>query len=150
MKLFKQFFLPPVSILFVLTLIFTSSFVQADNSKEFADHIVYINAFPTDSLPPEMTKQYGLKRSKNYALVNVSVMKKGTGTPVGVKSKVSGELKNLMGQSRKLEFREIKEGQSIYYIAQVGVQSRETVNFFINIRPESNKENYEIKFSKTF
>ena len=150
MKLFKQLLVQSPRFFLVLTLILLSSFAQAENSKEYADHIVYVNAFPTDSLPPEMTKQYGLKRSKNYALVNVSVMEKGTGSPVGVRSKVVGELKNLMGQSRKLEFREIKEGQAIYYIAQIGVPSRETVNFFIEVRPESNKEKYEIKFSKTF
>jgi len=134
----------------LLSLMILATLVQAENSKEYADHIVYVNAFPTDSLPPEMTKQYGLKRSKNYALVNVSVMEKGAGTPTGAKSKVSGKLKNLMGQSRTLEFREIKEGKAIYYIAQIGVQSKETVNFFIDIRPDSNKEKYEIKFSKTF
>jgi len=143
MKLFRWFFI-------ALILMLMSSVSQADNSKEYADHIVYINAFPTDSLPPEMTKKYALKRSKNYALVNVSVMEKGTGSPVGAKSRVTGELKNLMGQSRTLEFREIKEGQAIYYIAQIGVQSKETVNFFITIKPDSNKEKYEMKFAKTF
>ncbi|MCU7835096.1 MAG: DUF4426 domain-containing protein [gamma proteobacterium symbiont of Taylorina sp.] len=151
MKLLKlNSFKQIVITFFTMAILISGSFVQAENSKEYVDHIVYVNAFPTDSLPPEMTKQYGLKRSKNYALVNVSVMEKGAGTPTGVKSKVTGKLKNLMGQSRNLEFREIKEGQAVYYIAQIGVQSKETVNFFIEIRPDSNKEKYDIKFSKTF
>ena len=123
---------------------------QAENAKEYADHIVYYNAFPTDSLPPQMTKQYGLKRSKNYAMINISVMEKGAGVPTGVKSKVTGQLKNLMGQSRALEFREIKEGQAVYYIAQIGVQSKENVNFYIDIVPQGSTEKYEIKFSKKF
>lgn len=146
MKLFTH-----TSIFFTaLFLLMLGSVAQAENAKEYADHIVYYNAFPTDSLPPQMTKQYGLKRSKNYAMVNISVMEKGAGTPVGVKSKVTGNLKNLMGQSRALEFREIKEGKAVYYIAQIGVQSRENVNFFIDIVPEGGKEKYEIKFSKKF
>lgn len=123
---------------------------QAENSKEYAEHIVYYNAFPSDSLPPEMTKQYGLKRSKNYAMINVSVMKKGAGIPTGVKSKITGTLKNLMGQSRDLEFEEIKEGQAVYYIAQIGVQSQALVHFSIAITPEGGSENYDIKFSKKF
>ncbi|MCU7937883.1 MAG: DUF4426 domain-containing protein [gamma proteobacterium symbiont of Bathyaustriella thionipta] len=123
---------------------------QAENAKEYADHIVYYNAFPTDSLPPQMTKQYGLKRSKNYAMINISVMEKGTGVPTGVKSAVTGQLKNLIGQTRALEFREIKEGQAVYYIAQIGVQSKEVVNFSIDIKPEGGTEKYEIKFSKKF
>lgn len=123
---------------------------QAENAKEFADHIVYFNAFPTDSLPAQMTKQYGLKRSKNYAMINISVMEKGAGAPVGVKSNVTGELKNLMGQSRELEFREIKEGKAVYYIAQIGVQSKETVNFYVDIKPNGGQEKYQISFSKKF
>lgn len=150
MQLFKLNSCKQIVIISFVLLFMLVTPAQADNSKEYADHIVYVNAFPTDSLPSEMTKQYGLKRSKNYALVNVSVMEKGTGTPTGVKSKVTGVLKNLMGQSQKLEFREIQEGQAVYYIAQVGVQSREVVNFLIEIKPESNQETYEIKFSKKF
>jgi hypothetical protein len=122
----------------------------SNTAKEYADHIVYYNAFPTDSLPAQMTKQYGLKRSKNYAMINISVMEKAAGVPTGVKSKVTGNLKNLMGQSRKIEFREIKEGKAVYYIAQIGVQSKETVNFYIDIIPDGSKEKYEIKFSKKF
>jgi hypothetical protein len=146
MTLFKQLFIFS-SVFFLLTL---GTFAQAENSKEFSDHIVYFNAFPTDSLPSQMTKQYGLKRSKNYAMINISVMKKGTGVPVGVKSKVVGKLKNLMGQSRTLEFREIKEGNAVYYIAQIGVQSKEIVHFHVDITPDGSKGNYEVKFSKKF
>ena len=133
--------------LFLLT---TAMLASAENSKEYKDHIVYYNAFPTDSLPPQMTKQYGLKRSKNYAMINISVMEKGAGIPTGVKSKVTGKLKNLMGQTRDLEFREIKEGQAIYYIAQIGVQSQALVHFMIDITPEGSSEKYDIKFSKKF
>ncbi|MCN4143713.1 MAG: DUF4426 domain-containing protein [Thiohalomonas sp.] len=137
-----------LSLAFFFLIIGTVS--QAENAKEYADHIVYYNAFLTDSLPPQMTKQYALKRSKNYAMINISVMEKGAAVPTGVKSQVTGQLKNLMGQTRALEFREIKEGQAVYYIAQIGVQSKEVVNFSIDIKPESSKEKYEIKFSKKF
>ncbi len=144
----KHLIIVPV-LIFSLFLLMVNN-ALAENAKEYDEHIVYFNAFPTDSLPPEMTKQYGLKRSKNYALVNISVMKKGTGVPIGVKSRVTGELKNLMGQVRKLDFKEIKEGKAVYYIAQVGVQSHEVVNFNIDIKPEHGQEKYNIKFSKKF
>jgi hypothetical protein len=133
----------------LFSLLFTIN-ALAETAKEYANHIVYYNAFPTDSLPPQMTKQYGLKRSKNYALINVSVMEKGAGTPTGVRSSVTGQVKNLMGQTRALEFREIREGKAVYYIAQVGVQGKEVVNFYLDIRPEGIQDNYEIKFSKKF
>lgn len=140
-----------LTVVFSMCLFLTLSLVaQAENAKEFTDHIVYYNAFPTDSLPAQMTKQYGLKRSKNYAMINISVMEKAAGVPTGVKSAVTGTLKNLMGQNRTLEFKEIKEGKAVYYIAQIGVQSKETVTFNIEIKPASNNEKYKIKFTKKF
>ncbi len=146
MKFLKQ----TITLFFAFFFLVLGGVSQAENAKEYAEHIVYYNAFPTDSLPAQMTKQYGLKRSKNYAMINVSVMEKAAGAPTGVKSAVTGNLKNLMGQSREIEFREIKEGKAIYYIAQIGVQSKETVNFNIEIMPDGTKEKYEIKFSKKF
>ena len=139
-----------VLVIFAAALLSMTSTLYAANAKEYEDHIIYYNAFPTDSLPPEMTKQYGLKRSKNYAMLNISVMEKGSGIPTGVKSKVTGTLKNLMGQTRNLEFREIKEANAVYYIAQIGVQSKEVVNFNIDIRPEGTDLKYDIAFSKKF
>lgn len=135
---------------FAFALLGFTTTLYAANAKEYADHIIYYNAFPTDSLPPEMTKQYALKRSKNYAMVNISVMKKGSGIPTGVKAKVTGTLKNLMGQTRNLEFREIKEATAVYYIAQIGVQSKEVVNFNIDIKPEGTNLKYDVSFSKKF
>ena len=140
-----------VSLLMLTFIFLVAGFsAHAENAKEFSKHIVYFNAFPTDSLPPQMTKQYGLKRSKNYAMINISVMEKGAGVPTGVRSKVTGIMKNLMAQSQALEFKEIKEGKAVYYIAQVGVQSKQIVNFFIDIKPEGSDEKYEIKFNKKF
>ena len=77
-------------------------------------------------------------------------MKKGSGLPTGVKANVTGTLTNLMGQQQKLEFREIKEQEAVYYIAQIGVQSREVVNFDIDIRPAGTDLKYDISFSKKF
>jgi len=150
MKTLKQTIILPLAFFFLSISVFSQAGSYNNTSKEYANHIVYYNAFPTDSLPPQMTKQYGLKRSKNYAMINISVMEKSTGVPTGVKSAVTGNIKNLMGQSRAIEFREIKEGKAIYYIGQIGVQSKETVNFNIDIMPAGSNEKYEIKFSKKF
>lgn len=141
----------PLLFILAIFLLGGSQCLLAENSKEFNQHIIYYNAFPTDTLPTQVTKQYGLKRSKNMAMVNLSVVKKGDGSmPFGMKASIKGTLKNLMGQSRDIEFREIKEGHAVYYIAQIGVQNKEVVNFYIDIKPDGSDDKYEIKFSKKF
>jgi len=128
-----------------------STVAYAENAKSFGQHTVYYNAFPTNSLPSQMTQRYQLQRSKNIALVNISVVKnKSSLMPQGVKSIVSGEVKNLMGQAKSLEFKEIHEGEAYYYIAQVRVDNEEVVNFYVNAKPEKTGGNYDVSFSKKF
>jgi len=127
-----------------------SASLQAENTKAYKLHTVHYNAFPTDSLPSEMTQRYRLKRSKNMALVNISVVKNEASIQIqGVKASVNGVLKNLMGQEKKLSFQEIHEGQAYYYIAQVPVDHNEVVTFKIHINT-SDKQNYNLAFDKQF
>jgi Domain of unknown function (DUF4426) len=137
-------------ILFLALFSLLSLAVQANNTKVYKSHTVHYNAFPTDSLPPEMTQRYHLKRSKNMALVNISIIKNEASIQIqGVKSTVSGVLKNLMAQEKKLSFQEIHEGQAYYYIAEVPVEHNEVVKFKIQIKTSDN-QNYELIFDKQF
>ncbi|HEX5693313.1 MAG TPA: DUF4426 domain-containing protein, partial [Arenimonas sp.] len=52
--------------------------VAAQNSVRSGDLVVHYNAVPTTSLTPDVARQYGITRSANRALVNVSVRR---GTP---------------------------------------------------------------------
>jgi len=123
---------------------------QAENTKSYKLHTVHYNAFPTDSLPSEMTQRYHLKRSKNMALVNISIVKNEASIQIqGVKSTVNGVLKNLMGQEKKLSFQEIHEGKAYYYIAQVPVEHNEVVKFKIQVTT-TDKQNYNFTFDKQF
>ncbi|MFK5984674.1 MAG: DUF4426 domain-containing protein [Pseudomonadota bacterium] len=141
--------LAKVYIIFFLV-VFLSLNVQADNTKVFKLHTVHFNAFPSDSLPPEMTQRYHLKRSKNIALINVSIIKNAASIPFqGVASTVNGVLKNLMGQEVKLSFQEIHEGTAYYYIAQVAVEHNDIVNFKIQIKTSDNAD-YQLSFRKQF
>ena len=88
-----------------------------ENSKEFGDYVIHYNAFRSDTISPEVAKQYGLTRANNRVLINIAVLKKvmnTTGKPTS--SKVSGHASNLTGQLKNLEFKEITEGTAIYYV----------------------------------
>jgi hypothetical protein len=119
-------------------------------SKSFDTHTIHFNAFPSDALSAEMTMKYGLKRSKNIAVVNISVIKNAASISFqGVQSKVTGVMKNLMSQEKTLTFKEIHEGNAYYYIAEVAIDNKDLVNFFIDVITSDN-HSYTIKFSKQF
>ena len=137
-------------ISFFVLVCFLPVTLQAENTKKYKLHTVHYNAFPTDSLPSEMTQRYHLKRSKNMALVNISVVKNEASIQIqGVKSTVNGVLTNLMGQEKELSFQEVHEGQSYYYLAQVAVEHNQVVKFKIQINTTEN-QNYSLVFDKQF
>ena len=122
--------------LFILTLSFASlnSYAESENSREFGDYVVHYNAFRSDTISPEVAKQYGLPRANNKVLINIAVLKKvmnTTGKPT--KSDVTGHASNLTGQLKQLEFKEITEGTAIYYLGEFRVTPPDTLKFTTTI-----------------
>ena len=113
---------------FVLPLLFlglTSTTAFAENSKTFGDYIVHFNAFRSDTLTPEIAKAYSLTRRNNRMVVNITVQKKDGIVHQTCKSqKCSGFASNLTGQIKDLEFKEIHDGEAIYYLAQSQVANQ--------------------------
>ncbi|MCK4706277.1 MAG: DUF4426 domain-containing protein [Gammaproteobacteria bacterium] len=142
-KLFKT--------LFILVLSLASLNSYAENSKEFGDYVVHYNAFRSDTISPEVAKQYNLARANNRALINIAVLQKvinTTGKPT--KSMVTGHASNLTGQLKQLEFKEISEGTAIYYLAETKVSDGEFLKFDLKIIPEGETKAVRLQFNKRF
>jgi hypothetical protein len=137
--------------LFILTLSLCSLTGYAENSKEFGDYVVHYNAFRSDTISPEVASQYGLTRANNHVLINIAVLKKvmdTTGKPT--KSTVEGHASNLTGQLKQLEFKEITEGNAIYYLADTKISDGEFLKFDIKITPEGETRAARLNFDKRF
>lgn len=124
----------------------------AEQSQTFGDYVVHYNAFTTDMLQPKVAKLYNIKRSKNRALLNISVLKKVLGTPSqAVKALVKGSATNLVAQYRPIEMREVlTDLGAIYYLAELKVDHKETIDFTLQITPEGLSSPLEIKFRQQF
>ena len=101
----------------------------AEQKQSYGDLDVHYSAFNSGFLQPEIAAATGLGRSKTQGVVNVAVLKAGTASS----AKVSGTVKNLVGQSTALSFKEVKEGKAIYYLAQFPFEQRETLRFTLNV-----------------
>ena len=139
-----------VSTGIALLALFSTS-VMAERAKTFDDYVVHYNALSTDLLTPEIARQYNIKRSKNRAMLNISVQKKSTGLmgqPVGANIEVTAM--NLTGQTRAIETRKVKEGNAIYYIGDFYVGNKESLDFNINVKPEGENASYQVSFRQQF
>lgn len=133
------------------TLLILSGVANAENSQDFGDYVVHFNALNTNYLPPSVTREYGLKRSKNRGMINVAVLRKvmgTTGKPVA--ADISASATNLAGQKRGITLREVREGTAIYYIGDFPIAHEETFRFTLHVKPADNKEALEVKFSHQF
>ncbi len=140
-----------VKILFLSALALTSLNSYAENSKEFGDYVIHYNAFRSDTISPEVAKQHNLARANNRVLINIAVLKKvmnTTGKPTP--SVVTGHASNLTGQLKKLEFKEITEGNAIYYLAETKISDGEFLKFDIKITPEGENRVARLHFDKRF
>ncbi len=103
-----------------------------ETSKTFGEYLVLYNAFPSMTLPAAMAANYRIERNDNTAFINITVLKRGS-TPQP--ARVSGTYGDLIN-TRPLAFREIREQNSISYIAQVRYHNREVLRFDIKVEPQ--------------
>lgn len=101
---------------------------HAEQRQSFGGWDVHYVVLPTGFLKPDIAAQYGITRGRDRALVNISVL-----DPAGVPRKVTieGTVKNLLGQLRPLTFREVTEGEAVYYLAAVKHTHEEVLRFEI-------------------
>jgi len=122
---------------------------RAEQAQVFDNYEVHFNAFNSSFLPPEVALAYNLQRSKYRALINVAVLDDGAGKRP-VTALVKGSMKNLLSQVQDLNFREIKEGNAIYYLADFRFTDDEQLEFDIDVRPDPNKPAYHLHFRQHF
>lgn len=120
-------------------------------SKDFGAYVLHFNAIRTDELKPEVAKAYNITRSKNRALLNVSMVRKGNGSPGRpVPGSVSAQAVNLTGQLKNLSLREIIEGDAVYYIGDVAVSDGETLVFSVDATPINETSRFSVRFTRQF
>ena len=117
-------------------------------STNIGDHVVHFSAQSTDQLPPEVARAYNIVRSKNRAMLNVSVLRASDNKPVA--ADVSVKTVNLTGQLKNITMRQIDEQEAIYYIGEVAVANRETLNFDISITPDGVDTASVVRFQRQF
>lgn len=122
----------------ITLLILFQSISHAESSSMVGDYIVHYNAISTESLPPSVARVYGITRSKNRGLLNISVLKKGGGFQ-GVEADIDVSATNLTGQLRNINLRKITEEKAVYYISEFSVADRETLDFSIKVTTADNQ-----------
>ena len=140
-----------ISIVLGLLMLASVPVANAEQAKVFGDYAIHYSTFTTDMLTEEVARGYNITRSKGRALLNISVLKKVLDTTTKpVRATVVASATNLSAQLKNLEIKEISDQGAIYYIAEIPVADRETLNFNISVTPEGETNAYTLTFQQEF
>jgi hypothetical protein len=122
-----------------------------ESFRDFGDYVLHFNALTTDQISEAMAAEHGVIRSRNRALLNVSVLQnQEIGLATAVEAEVSASARNLTGQIRNLPVRPIRDGDAIYYIAETPIVNAESLIFTVEAMPDGSTETLSVSFQKQF
>ena len=123
----------------------------AKDSTVADGYVIHHNAFTADVLDPAVAQRYGIQRSKQRGVINVTVIKEKPGTtgmPTAARVEVSAA--SLTGQNLRVPMRELKEQEAVYYIGEFPVQDQETLDFAIEVTPEGTSKGIKARARQQF
>lgn len=123
----------------------------AEQSKDVGDYVIHYNALSTDTLAPMVARRYGIRRSPNRVLLNVTVLRKVMGTTgQPVHARVTAHATNLNNQLQRIHMREVGDHGAIYYLGDLTVNNGDTLNFTVKVSPDVRREGHSIEFQQQF
>lgn len=123
---------------------------RAESFKDFGEYRVHYNAFTSDMLTPEVARNYGIQRSGYRAVLNIAVQREGSEGYVPVTAEISATATNLNAQMRRLDLREVREDQAVYYITDFEVANEEVLDFDVRVRPRGEEREFGLRFRQQF
>ena len=124
---------------------------QNEYEVSFANYTVHYNTFPSEFLEPQVSKAVGIKRSASRGVITIAVKQNISGNSgKSVEAAISGTASNLIGQIRKLNMTEVKDGEVVYYVGDFPVARNETLTFNVSVLPAGDAQRQEIKFTRKF
>lgn len=123
---------------------------SAESFVTAGDYEMHFNAIRSDQLTPDVARAYGIERSKNKVLLNVSVLNHINGPAAATEANVSVLVHNLNDQVKNLALRRITEGTAIYYVGEVDISGAETLVFEITATPNGSGNTITAKLTREF
>ncbi|MCU4674509.1 DUF4426 domain-containing protein [Catenovulum sp. 2E275] len=119
---------------------FSVSAFAADSEHNSAKHQtvkgnweIHHIAFPSTFIQPSVAKAVGVNRRNTNGLINVSILDTKQTPKKPLKLKLSGYAQNLVGQRKELTFKEVDEGDAVYYLAELAYSNQETFKIYVTL-----------------
>ncbi|MBQ0712829.1 MAG: DUF4426 domain-containing protein [Porticoccus sp.] len=123
---------------------------HADNKpyKNFGGYKVFYSSFNSSFILPEIASTYNITRGKDKGLVNIAVVRDDN--VGGTTALVKGTVSNILAQQQVLTFFEVREGNTVYYLAPFEFYNEDSMTFKIQVQSDPNKPSESLSFQNKF
>jgi hypothetical protein len=133
--------------LFTSVLLLLPALLLAESS-DFGKYTVHYQAVNSTFLTPKIAAQYGIERNERRAFLNIAVLHNNDdGSTTPVTAVLAGGKQNLLQQGSDIDFREIREGEAIYYIGEFDFSNAEILRFEVKVQPEGTGPSHTLQWS---
>lgn len=143
-----------LSVFFAALLCSVQALAAVDRGEQkqvFGQYEVHYIGLTSSFLDAETAAAYDIKRSRNLGYLSISVLKTADdAAPQGVKATLTGTMKNLIGQTRSIDFKEVVETGAVYYISTFPFYEEEVYRIELKVTPEGQTRSYDVNFSQKF
>lgn len=151
----KLLFVRQFAQIVAVALVLLSAHAQAadtgEQKKVFGEYEVHYIGLNSSFLPEDAAAAYNIPRSRSLGYLSISILKdEGGELAVPVSTKLTGTIRNLIGQVRELEFREIKETNAVYYISTFRFDDKDMYTIDLKATPEGQPRTFDVTFSQQF
>ncbi len=115
------------------------------------DFEVYYSAFNSTFISPEIAAAFQLERNPHSGIINIAIRNvKNSLVGKAVTGRIEGNASNLLSQQSGLQFKEVREGDAIYYLASFKFHNEEQLRFDLAVWPQNQAQSARIQFSQQF
>ncbi|MCH7741625.1 MAG: DUF4426 domain-containing protein [Proteobacteria bacterium] len=122
---------------------------EASQLTALLGHEVDYKALNSTSLDAEVAKLYGIDQDETLGVVMVSIYQTDE-MGIGVEACVNGWATNLIGQMKRLDFEEIREGAAIYHISTFSFSHKDYMTFEVDVQCRIPGDIHRLKWKQQF
>jgi hypothetical protein len=117
-------------------------------SRRYGDLEVFYSVVTSTFVEPDTAARYQIVRGKDRAFLNLALRRDlPDGGSSAVTARIEGRTWDLF-QNQFLAFREIREGDAIYYIADFEFSDGELRFFDLNVLPDGAERSQQLRFQQ--
>lgn len=131
--------------LLIASLLTFAGHTYAQQSELFGPFELHYSVVNTTFLDPKVASTYNITRGEKRAILNLAVREHVASGTEARTMLLEGRTWDLI-QNQELTFKEVREGQAIYYIAEFKFINEEWRFFEIDFRPDGSDKTYTYKF----